>query len=215
MPSNTLALPPRAPSPLPAVIRFACASCGEKLSVPQKYAGRKGACPSCGGVNRVPGGAFAPGVRPVFVELPQPAADLIAAPTLAASAAHDATSITSEPVVVQTPYADTAAAPLPARNAGAELTERPDRWTRGPVKIDPPDDEVGDGSPGGLLRFFVEGGAEEEQWVLGHRRQWEVDKRGLPKFARVGLLLGSVLALVGLVWGFFYVLLKVVIAVNG
>ena len=36
------------------MIKFVCSSCGERLSVPDQYAGRKGACPGCGRVNRVP-----------------------------------------------------------------------------------------------------------------------------------------------------------------
>src|SRR3982751_2339733 len=69
VPSDTLSAPSRPseasvpgkgrgkPSPPPAgMIRFACGTCGERLSVPEKYAGRKGACPNCGNVNRVPGG---------------------------------------------------------------------------------------------------------------------------------------------------------------
>src|SRR5688572_6353918 len=49
-----------------AMIRFACGTCNERLSVPAKFAGRKGACPSCHAVNRVPaadqaGAAAAPG----------------------------------------------------------------------------------------------------------------------------------------------------------
>jgi hypothetical protein len=222
VPANTLTAPSRlseasAPGkgrgapPSPAMIRFACGSCHEKLSVAEKYAGRKGTCPNCGNINRVP----LPGstedvapvakpqhqsITPIYVELPAPQtreAEPAAAP------AH-------------TPYADHAAAPVPSRNTGADLGERPDRWTRGPIKAeDYADDDAADHATGGLLQFFVEGSEAEDEWVLGHRKQWEVDKRGLPMFAKVGLLLASVVGLIGLVWGFFYLLLKVVIAVNG
>jgi hypothetical protein len=196
------------------MIRFSCGTCGEKLSVPEKYAGRKGACPNCGTVNRVPGGPDAAPIKPVFVELPQPTSEQ-------APSASPATELQPElrPAELpspHTPFADNAAAPVPTRNSGAELAERPDRWTRGPVKIEPLEDEDdASAATGGLLRLFVEGSDEENQWVLGHRKQWEVDKRGLPMFAKVALLLASVLALIGLVWGFFYLLLKLVIAVNG
>ena len=37
-----------------AMIRFACGTCNERLSVPVKHAGRRGVCPSCRAVNRVP-----------------------------------------------------------------------------------------------------------------------------------------------------------------
>src|SRR5262245_38993208 len=46
-------------APASGMIRFSCSTCGEKLTVPEKYAGRKGACPSCGSINRVPGGLVA------------------------------------------------------------------------------------------------------------------------------------------------------------
>jgi phage FluMu protein Com len=225
VPSNTLTAPSRsseasvagkgrgASAATPAVmIRFRCASCDEKLSVPEKFGGRKGTCPNCGSVNRVPlpGAEAAPAapaaapMKPVFVELPAPQARTVDAPT-----ARPATA-----PAPHTPYADHAAAPVPARNTGAELAERPDRWTRGPLQIEA-DEEEDDHSAGGLLRLFVDGSEEEDQWVLGHRKQWEVDKRGLPLVVKVGLLLTSVIALIGLVWGFFYLLLRVVIAVNG
>jgi len=38
----------------PAMIRFSCATCKEKLVVPDRHAGRRGKCPNCGSVNRVP-----------------------------------------------------------------------------------------------------------------------------------------------------------------
>jgi hypothetical protein len=37
-----------------SVIRFACRTCHERLAVPIRYAGRKGRCPACNGVNEVP-----------------------------------------------------------------------------------------------------------------------------------------------------------------
>ena len=36
------------------MIKFVCGGCGERLSVPDQYAGRKGACPTCRFVNRIP-----------------------------------------------------------------------------------------------------------------------------------------------------------------
>lgn len=36
------------------MIKFVCNGCGERLSVPERFAGRKGACPNCKAVNRVP-----------------------------------------------------------------------------------------------------------------------------------------------------------------
>lgn len=185
VPSDTLSAP-AVPPPATGMIRFPCGACGEKLSVPEKYAGRKGACPNCGSVNRVPGGSALMHGGPLTAG-PRPAAEQgSAAPT-----------------------------PAPARNAGPEIAERPDRWTRGPIQIEPPDEPDDARAAAGLLRFFREGSDEENQWVLGHRKQWDVDKRGLPTFAKVMVLLAGILALVGVIWGFFYLLLKLVIAVNG
>ena len=36
------------------MIRFACGTCKERLVVPDRHAGRKGKCPKCGTINRVP-----------------------------------------------------------------------------------------------------------------------------------------------------------------
>lgn len=36
------------------MIKFVCASCGERLSVLDAHGGRKGVCPSCGAINRIP-----------------------------------------------------------------------------------------------------------------------------------------------------------------
>lgn len=36
------------------MIKFVCGGCGERLSVPERFAGRKGACPNCKSINRVP-----------------------------------------------------------------------------------------------------------------------------------------------------------------
>src|ERR1700683_2354714 len=36
------------------MIKFVCASCGERLSVPEQHGGRKGVCPTCGAINRIP-----------------------------------------------------------------------------------------------------------------------------------------------------------------
>jgi hypothetical protein len=36
------------------MIKFVCASCGERLSVPDQHGGRKGVCPTCKAINRIP-----------------------------------------------------------------------------------------------------------------------------------------------------------------
>jgi len=41
------------------MIKFVCSSCGERLSVPDLHGGRKGVCPSCHAVNRIPLKGFA------------------------------------------------------------------------------------------------------------------------------------------------------------
>ena len=189
------------PASTEGVIRFACHACGEKLSVPQKYAGRKGACPSCGKINRVPDGSAPSLGSPVFTVPSYPSADALAGAVEAPEPAH-------------TPYADRAAAPVPAPNIGADAAEGPERWTRMPVKIEPAKTDDDPSTTKGLLRFFVQGSDEENQWVLGHRKQWQVDRRGMSRRVKVAILLACGLALVGLVWGFFYLLLRLVIAVN-
>jgi DNA-directed RNA polymerase subunit RPC12/RpoP len=37
-----------------AMIKFVCSSCGERLSVPDQHAGRRGVCPNCHALNRIP-----------------------------------------------------------------------------------------------------------------------------------------------------------------
>ncbi|MDB5305043.1 MAG: hypothetical protein JWM97_2592, partial [Phycisphaerales bacterium] len=36
------------------MIKFVCANCGERLSVPDAHGGKKGACPTCHAVNQIP-----------------------------------------------------------------------------------------------------------------------------------------------------------------
>ncbi|MDB5290639.1 MAG: hypothetical protein JWL69_1880, partial [Phycisphaerales bacterium] len=36
------------------MIKFVCANCGERLSVPDAHGGKKGACPTCQAINRIP-----------------------------------------------------------------------------------------------------------------------------------------------------------------
>lgn len=36
------------------VVRFACGTCKDRLVVPARHAGRRGKCPNCGTINRVP-----------------------------------------------------------------------------------------------------------------------------------------------------------------
>ena len=77
---------------MPAMIRFACGTCKERLVVPAHHAGRRGKCPNCGTVNRVParsenaragngiapepGSVIAPALAPpAGVALPQQAAE--------------------------------------------------------------------------------------------------------------------------------------------
>jgi len=40
--------------PAPAAIHFSCSSCAKKLSVPVASAGKKGKCPHCGALMRIP-----------------------------------------------------------------------------------------------------------------------------------------------------------------
>ncbi|RKY06410.1 MAG: hypothetical protein DRP56_07455, partial [Planctomycetota bacterium] len=36
------------------MLKIHCVSCNKSMSVPEKYAGHKGKCPSCGAVNKIP-----------------------------------------------------------------------------------------------------------------------------------------------------------------
>jgi len=46
------------------MIRFACGTCKERLVVPAHHAGRRGKCPNCGTVNRVPKASEFAGAEP-------------------------------------------------------------------------------------------------------------------------------------------------------
>src|SRR5438067_831053 len=57
------------------MIKFVCATCGERLSVPDRLAGRQSACPSCNAVNHIPLKGFptsqpAPTPRPAGASRP-------------------------------------------------------------------------------------------------------------------------------------------------
>lgn len=192
---------PAGASAAPMVIRFQCGTCQEKLSVPGRFAGRKGACPNCGTVNRVP----LHEVSPLNVDLPAPPAP-----------AREALAPVQAPVAerVEQPVARAAepeaAAPIPTINAGAPLAELPERWTRGPLKIE--SDE-----PTPARRWFKWFGrtvAETDDAHVTVRREWDVDQREMAMPVKVGLLVGGIAVLVGVVWGFFYLVLKLVIVVS-
>src|SRR3954467_3541868 len=133
VPPNTLSAPSRSSQasvpgrgrgpmpPAPGMIRFSCGTCGEKLSVPERYAGRKGACPNCGSVNRVPGGPDSGLIKPVFIELPQPAPERAPAPSTSPATELQPDPRSAEHPSPHTPFADNATGPVPARNPGAEL----------------------------------------------------------------------------------------------
>lgn len=53
------------------MIRFVCGTCGERLSVPDAHAGRKGACPTCLAVNRIPLKGMSPGAPAVTAGAPR------------------------------------------------------------------------------------------------------------------------------------------------
>lgn len=207
------------------MIRFRCATCHEKLSVPESAAGRKGKCPKCGEVNRVP--SLERAARPGEIPFPpraktrpdadapvNPARPPAASITPAAQAAPVSPTVTpvsptmASSVTWSQPAAPDAPTPIPARNQGAEL-ERPERWTRGPLKL-----EVEEEAPRGWFGRRKRTKPEEEEYVLGQRPKWQVDQRETPMAVKVALLVLGVAALIGVVWGFFYLVLKLVIAVS-
>lgn len=214
-----------------SMIRFRCATCHEKLSVPESAAGRKGKCPNCGATNRVP--SLIEAARPAEIPFPPrsktrpepapPASSAAAQPPVAWPAAPPQPvmpqPVSLQPVSLQpvTPYqalvpaeqapAPAEPAPVPMRNEGMELTERPTRWTRGPLKLEV---EAEPRRWFGLRRPKP----QKEDHVLGRRPEWQVDKRHTPMAVKMVLLAAGVLALIGVVWGFFYLVLKLVIAVS-
>ena len=138
------------------MIRFACATCGEKLSVPDGYARRKGICPNCRTVNRVPS----------------------AATEMAAGA-----------------DAPTATATEPARPARQSLG----RWFARRNRV--PDD----------LTVRSRSARSERATPV----EWEIDKGGLSPVARLTLLVLGITALVGLIWLFFYALIRATVLEGG
>lgn len=54
LPIPSSSLDEASPATIAPMIKFACAGCGERLSVPNQHGGRKAACPTCQAVNRVP-----------------------------------------------------------------------------------------------------------------------------------------------------------------
>src|SRR4051812_12843034 len=52
------------------MIRFACGTCKERLVVPVHHAGRRGKCPNCGTVNRVPRTSEFPATEPATAVAP-------------------------------------------------------------------------------------------------------------------------------------------------
>ena len=209
------------------MIRFRCANCGEKLSVPDQYAGRKGKCPACQTPNRVPTADQAgrmteipfPPRAPARQE-PAPAPAARTAPAVPAQQQQQQQQPTYlRPAPVQPPPAaapapaPAAEAPVPTINLGpAEITERPDRWTRGPLKIDDwyEDDRAQSRGWFGFLRGKKK--PAEEEYRPGYRPgQLRIDREGMPMPVKVALFGVGVLALIGVVWGMFYLLLKLII----
>jgi len=101
------------------MIKFVCASCGERLSVPDQHGGRKGLCPICQGVNRIPLKGYAE-TQPNSPTIARnaPASAQTAAPTAREiPAAASVVSNEAEPAIkrIETPIAQEISSPRPAR----------------------------------------------------------------------------------------------------
>ena|SRR2546423_1386086 len=171
------------------MIKFVCVGCGERLSVPDQYAGRKGACPNCHAVNRVPlkglaANAAAPAARAPSAA-PQPPAR---------GAAPVVPPAVESPAPVPPPVAPVAIAP---EVTVAEIKAPVVYSSVTPTPATPPAT-----APRPPTRFAPRVESARTLRAGGPPRQ------GNRKMLYFVL---SVLALVGLIWLFFYLLLHVVV----
>lgn len=225
-----------------SVIRFACGTCHEKLSVPARYAGRKGVCPSCRAVNRVPTASESP--APAAVAAAVPPAPLAAPPQREVGRAvqhpvsppRDAgwdivppppaaprrdpgwdpvppapadpvwspprAAPVRESVAAPSPASPAPAAPSPAIEMPARVSPSSSAATAG---VWPEDQPARTFSLFGWLRRSV-GEADAPL-----RREWEVDRGGLPLPAKLSLLVLAALAFVATLWGVIYGLLRLLV----
>lgn len=113
--------------PVAAVIRFACGTCKERLVVPYRHAGRKGKCPKCGTINRVPAVSEfddpAPATPSANTTAPAPAVSPRAAAPHARPFATTKTAPAAAPLTPAPPAPPATAMPA-ARRAGEGILLR-------------------------------------------------------------------------------------------
>jgi hypothetical protein len=94
------------------VIRFCCPACGHQVGAPEHAAGKKGRCPSCGGVTVVPTATSGAVAAPATANAP-PSTATHTPQAVATSGPQPAPTSAPPPVATASPPA--AAAPPPAR----------------------------------------------------------------------------------------------------
>jgi hypothetical protein len=188
-----------------AAIRFACGTCHAKLSVPARYAGRKGVCPNCRAVTRVPATVAVAQPPPQQPQgTPPPAKATPRAPSPPPRTPATAAAAPARAPVDSRP----AAAPKPAP---APVVAAPPRaaasW--------PADEPAGGGrAPLAWLRRRL-GASHDPDALVPLRREWAVDRGGLPMGLRLALLVGAVAGFVAILWGTIYGLLRLLVPIDG
>jgi hypothetical protein len=218
------------------MIRFTCASCGERLSVPEQYAGRKGVCPNCRNINRVPATSTPEPSDPPPPTAPAPAAPQRKAtptptampapqPSAPAAAVRTAPPAESRPEP-RVPASDAAAPPPPRTLRPAEpstlpAAERPTVSAPPAIAIPakPATPKARRGLFGLRKKETSNGQAPARTWApepaepprpaeKPARREWAIDRRaGMPGWMRVTLFVLGIAAIVGFIWLFFYTLI--------
>ena len=166
------------------MIKFLCVSCGERLSVPDQNAGRKGVCPTCKAINRIPLKGF-PETQPN-------------APTIARSAGKP-TSPATRPVPAFPPseYLKTEPRP-PVQPVAAPATFDPVAITRPQPSAEPFHNSAAIfGGPGPLSREAAAFAEESENCEIYVQRR-------LPAWLKMTLLILAALVIVGALYFALY-----------
>jgi hypothetical protein len=183
------------------MIKFVCTSCGERLSVPDQHAGRKGICPNCHAVNRIPqkAGAESAGHQ---VAAPQPVEQVAAGATsagIATSAAKPASSARAQSAGTEVRARESSrpAMESPAGQSKAPPT-RPVETPTAPAKtMSPREDRASRPTPP-TIASTPEFDDSPAEMVELHK------ERRLPRKVKIALLILAALALVG---GLYFALL--------
>ena len=212
------------------MIKFVCASCGERLSVPDGHGGRKGVCPVCQAINRIPLKGYAqtqPNV-PVVAKLAQipaappsppadPSSEWLPGPTLcpadtatetvidkASAPQPPEAQIAKEPPSAPTPTEPSGKTPADSHATSAPRIERVIQNASGNPTS--PALQV----PGVSARLATKPGLNAPSFAPARIHQ----ERTLPKPVKIALLVISVLAIVGAIWLALYLALRWAVPVN-